>query len=127
MRKTTKRPDVSGPQTVTGFIKAHNGKETIRIGFTKQRISPHAGLSTFGSFLHWHRFGELLGQWLPRRTSPNATPMKDLALGYVTGILAGAKKLIQVAHLRGDPLLPELLGISRIGSYCTKMDTKKKA
>jgi hypothetical protein len=116
MKKTTKRSDVSGPQTVTGFIKAHNGKETIRIGFTRQRISAHAGLSLFGSFLHWHRFRELLGKWLPRRTSPNATPMEDLALGYLTGILAGAKKLTHVAHLRGDPLLPDLLGIGGIGS-----------
>jgi len=37
-------------------------------------------------------------------------------LGFVTGVLAGAKKLTQVAHLRADPLLPELLGIGRMGS-----------
>jgi len=116
MKKATQHPDVSGPQTVTRFIKAHNGKETIRIGFTQQRISPHAGLSPFGSFVHWHRFKELLRQNLPRRTSPNATPMEDLALGFVAGILAGAKKLTQVAHLRGDPMVPELLGIEGIGS-----------
>jgi len=101
---------------VTSFIKAHNGKETIRIGFTRQRISPHAGLSAFGSFLHWHRFKELLRKHLPQRTSPNARPSEDMALGFMTGILAGAKKLTQVAHLRADPLVPELLGIAGIGS-----------
>jgi hypothetical protein len=116
MNKTTQHPDASGPQTVTSFIKTHNGRETIRIGFTQQRISPHAGLSAFGSFLHWHRFGELLRRWLPQRSSPNATPMEDLALGFTIGILAGAKKLTQVAHLRGDPLVPQLLGIRGIGS-----------
>ena len=116
MKNTTKHPDVSGPQTVTSFIKAHNGKETIRIGFTRQRISPHAGLSAFGSFLHWHRFKELLRKHLPQRTSPNARPSEDMALGFMTGILAGAKKLTQVAHLRADPLVPELLGIEGIGS-----------
>lgn len=116
MKKTTQHADVSGPQTVTKFIKAHNGKETIRIGFTNQRISAHAGLSAFGSFLHWHGFGELLRRWLPPRSSPNATPMEDLALGFTIGILAGAKKLTQVAHLRGDPLVPQLLGIKGIGS-----------
>lgn len=116
MKKTTKHADVSAPQTVTGFIKAHNGKETIRIGFTDQRISAHAGLSAFGSFVHWHRLGEVLARLLPERTSPNATAMQDLALGFITGILAGAKKLTQVAHLRQDPLLPELLGIEGIGS-----------
>ena len=116
MKNSTKHPDVSVPQTVTDFIKVHNGQETIQIGFTNQRISAHAGLSAFGSFLHWHRFGAILRKFLPQRTSPNATATEDLGLGFMTGILAGAKKLSQVAHLRGDPLLPELLGIERIGS-----------
>ena len=116
MKKPSKHPDGSGPQTVTSFISAYNGKETIRIGFTRQRISPHAGLSAFATFLHWHRLRNVLGQWLPRRTSPNATPMEDLAVSFVVGILAGAKKLTQVAFLRQDPLLPELLGIEGIGS-----------
>jgi Transposase DDE domain group 1 len=116
MKKTTPHTDVSAPQTVTSFIKVHNGKETIQIGFTDQRISAHAGLSAFGSFLHWHNFASVLKRWLPGRSSPNATPAPDLALGFMTGVLAGAKKLTQVAHLRQDPLLPELLGIKRIGS-----------
>jgi hypothetical protein len=116
MKKTTRHADVSVPQTVTGFIKVHNGEETIQIGFTDQRISAHAGLSAFGSFLHWHRFGSILRRFLPPRTSPNATAAQDLGLGFMTGILAGAKKLAQVAHLRRDPLLPGLLGIEGVGS-----------
>jgi len=116
MKKPTKHADVSAPQTVTEFIKVHNGQEAIQIGFTKQRISAHAGLSAFGSFLHWHRFRAVLQGLFPRRTSPNATPAEDLGLGFITGILAGAKKLAQVAHLRADPLLPQLLGIKAIGS-----------
>jgi hypothetical protein len=116
MKKPSKHPDVSVPQTVTGFIKAHNGKETIQIGFTEQRISPHAGLSVFAGFLHWHRLKDVLGRFLPKRISPNATAMEDLALGFLVGILAGARKLTQVAHLRRDPLVPDLLGIEGIGS-----------
>ena len=116
MKKPTKHADVSAPQTVTNFIKVHNGQETIQIGFTDQKISGHAGLSAFGSFLHWHRFGSVLKRWLPKRTSPNATAAEDLGLSFMTGILAGAKKLAQVAHLRADPLLPRLLGIEGVGS-----------
>lgn len=101
---------------MTGFIKAHTGKETIRIGFTEQRISPHAGLSAFATFLHWHRLKERLGRLLPQRTSPNATPMEELAMGFVVGILAGARKLTHVAHLRQDPMVPQMLGIEGIGS-----------
>jgi Transposase DDE domain group 1 len=116
MKKTNKHPDESGPQTVTEFIKVHNGQETIQIGFTDQQISGHAGLSAFGSFLHWHRFGSVLQKHLPKRISPNATSSEDMGIGYITGILSGAKKLTHVGHLRADPLLPGLLGIERIGS-----------
>ena len=86
------------------------------MGFTDQRISSHAGLSPFASFLHAQGFRAVLQKLLPRRTSPNATAAEDLGLGFLTGILAGAKKLTQVAHLRRDPLLPGLLGIEGVGS-----------
>ena len=61
MKNQTKHTDESGPQTVTEFIKVQNGQETIQIGFTNQKISAHAGLSTFASYLHWHRFKYRLG------------------------------------------------------------------
>jgi hypothetical protein len=101
---------------VTSFIKVHNGREAIQIGFTKQKLSPHAGLSAFAAFLHWHRFKALLEEALPRRTSPNATSAADLALGFMIGILSGGKKLAHCAYLRADRLLPSLLGIGRFGS-----------
>jgi hypothetical protein len=116
MNKTTPHTDVSVSQTVTEFIKVHNGQETIQIGFTNQRISGHAGLSAFGSFVHRHKLGAVLRAHLPGRTSPNALAAPDVALGFMTGVLAGAKKLTQVGHLRQDPLLPKLLGIARIAS-----------
>lgn len=116
MKKTPEHADESVPQTVTELIKVHNGQETIQIGFTDQKISSHAGLSAFASFLHWHRFRAVLKGCLPTRTSPNATAAEDLGLGFITGVLAGAKKLAQVAHLRRDPLLPGLLGIEGVGS-----------
>lgn len=119
MINTSKHPDVSGPQTVTGFIKVQTAGEAIKIGFTDQRLSPHAGLSALASFLHWHRFKSVLAPTLPVRTSPNATSAVDLALGFMVGILAGAKKLAQVAHLRRDLLLPGLFDLARFGSQST--------
>jgi len=101
---------------VNSFIKLHNGRETIQIGFTGQKISPHAGLSTFAAFLHWHRFKALLEKALPVRTSPNATSAADLALGFMIGILSGGKKLAHCAYLRADRLLPSVLGLQRFGS-----------
>lgn len=113
----SKQVDHAVHQTVTEFIKLKTPAETIQIGFTDQKVSGRAGLLTFADFLQWHRFKDLVAGLLPhRRTSPNALPAADLALGFITGILAGAQKLTQVAHLRSDAMLPTLLGIERIGS-----------
>lgn len=120
MKEQPKHTDVSAPQSVTGFIRLNTGRSAIQIGFTDQRVSPHAGLSAFIGFLHWHRLPKLLQGVLPHRpTSNNASPPTDTALGFVTGILAGAKKLAQVAHLRGDPLLVPLLRVKRLPSQPT--------
>src|SRR5580698_9498852 len=117
MINRNKPTDESVPQTVTEFIKLTTGQNAIQIGFTKQRVSTHAGLATFAGFLGWHRFGRQLALWLPHvRTSPQAIPAADLALGFLVGILAGASKLAQVAYLRRDVLLAPLLAIQRIGS-----------
>ena len=51
-----------------------------------------------------------------QRKSKKAIPVADLALGFISGILAGAQKLTHVAHLRRDVMLPVLLAIQRIGS-----------
>jgi hypothetical protein len=51
-----------------------------------------------------------------QRVSKKAIPVADLAVGFLAGILAGAQKLTQVAHLRRDVMLPDLLAIQRVGS-----------
>ena len=107
-------------QTVTGFIKLQTSDQAIQIGFTDQQVSGRAGLLTFAGFLHWHRVGDLLARVLPHeRVSPLAIPAADLALGFLAGILSGAQKLTQVAHLRRDVMLPDLLAIARVGSQST--------
>ena len=120
MKKPPIPPADAGHQTVTEFIQVPTPHETIQIGFTDQKVSGHAGLATFCGFLHWHRFGALLGKVLPHvRTSKKAIAPADLALSFIAGILAGAKKLTHVAHLRRDVMLAPLLAIARIGSQST--------
>jgi len=107
-------------QTVTGFIKLPTPDQSIQIGFTDQKVSGRAGLLSFAGFLHWHRLGALLARVLPhQRTSKQAIPVADLALGFLAAILDGAQKLVQVAHLRRDVLLPALLAIRCVGSQST--------
>jgi hypothetical protein len=117
MKTIAKPTDESVHQTVTEFIKLQTHDETIQIGFTRQKVSGRAGLLTFASFLHWHRFGELLAEVLPdfKQRRRGYQPF-EYALGFLTGILAGAKKLTQVAHLRRDVLLAPLLAIAGVPS-----------
>src|SRR2546426_3026438 len=117
MIKLTKLSDESAHQTVTEFIKLQTPDDTIQIGFTDQKVSGRAGLLTFASFLHWHRFGDLLARVLPRfKQRRRGYQPFEYGLGFLAGILAGAKKLTHVAHLRRDVMLAPLLAIARIAS-----------
>lgn len=107
-------------QTVTEAIKLKTGKNTITIRTTEQKLSAHAGQTTFWGFLHLRKFRPALASALPHvRTSPNALKVTEIALGFIAGILAGADKLTRIAHLRGDPLLPEVMEIKRMPSQST--------
>lgn len=120
MKKEPVPPANAGHQTVTEFIQVQTPHDAIQIGFTDQKVSGHAGVATFCGFLHWHRFGAMLAKALPHvRTSKKAIAPADLALGFIAGILTGAKKLTHVAHLRRDVVLAPLLAIARIGSQST--------
>lgn len=107
-------------QTVTKTIKLKTGKKTIRILPSRQKLSGHAGQTTFWGFLHLRKVRPLLAGLLPHRpTSPNASKPVEIALGFIAGILAGADKFARVAHLRGDPVLPEVMEVRRLPSQST--------
>ena len=78
------------------------------------------GRRRFGGFLASQGLREKLAEWLPHRpTSPNATKPVEIALGFIAGILSGAQRLTQIAHLRGDPVLPVVLEVKRLPSQST--------
>ena len=111
---------VPAHQMVTEEITLPTGKKTIKIGFTDQKLSAHAGQATIWGFLQMKGFKKLLRGLLPHRpTSPNATDPLDIALGFLAGIFAGADKLTRIAWLRSDPLLPEVVGVEKIVSQST--------
>jgi len=56
----------------------------------------------------------VLPQTLP--LSNNKLLPVEKALAFMHGMLCDARKLTQVAYLRRDPVLPELLGITRVAS-----------
>ncbi len=105
---------------MTEAIKLNTGAKTIRILPTKQKLSAHAGQTTFFGFLARRKVRTLLAGLLPHRpTSPNASPPVEIALGFIAGILAGADKLARIAHLRGDPVLPAIMEVRRLPSQST--------
>lgn len=125
---TLKHASHKAHQTVTEeFIEVGNGSESIRIGFSDQKISGRAGLSTFCGFLGWHRFGDLLARLLPQRQAKAEAgrggrppqPSHEIALGFIAGILSGAQRLAHVAWLRADPMLSRLLAVRQIASQST--------
>jgi hypothetical protein len=103
---------------VAGNIQFQTGGQSIEIGFTDQRLSLHAGTATFWAFLRQSGGIALLERCLPhpRPKSNNALTPVSKGLGFVQGLLCGAKKVTHVASLRRDPLMPELLGIQRVAS-----------
>ncbi len=120
MKPHTKHADESVPQSVTGFIRLPMGPQSMQIGFTDQQVSPRAGLAAFVGFLHWHQIPQLLRRVLPHApTSPNASPPVETALGFLAGVVSGAKKLVQVSWLRSDEVLARLVRVARWPSQPT--------
>ena len=108
-------------QTVAEKIQFESAGQSIQIEFTDQQLSPHAGTATFWSFVHESGWRELVERCLPHPapTSNNALSPVTKVLGFVQGLLCGAKKLTHCAYLRRDPMMPALLGIKRVPSQST--------
>ena len=102
-------------------IEFESAGQSIQIEFTDQQLSPHAGTATFWSFVHETGWRELVARCLPHPapTSNNALSPVTKVLGFVQGLLCGAKKLTHLAYLRRDPMMPALLGIKRVPSQST--------
>ena len=119
-KNRAKSHKASAHQTVTEEFKLHTGRQTIRIRPTDQKLSAHAGQTAFWGFAAVRKVRALLAGLLPHQpTSPNARPPVEIALGFLAGVLAGASRLAQVAWLRGDPVLPEVMEIDRLPSQPT--------
>jgi hypothetical protein len=108
-------------QTMAEKIQFESVGQSIQIEFTDQQLSPHAGTATFWSFVHESGWRELVARCLPHPapTSNNALSAVTKVLGFVQGLLCGAKKLTHCAYLRRDPMMPALLGIKRVPSQST--------
>src|SRR5512135_3411060 len=105
-------------QTVAEAFEIKTGGKSIAIGFSDQRLSPHAGSAIFWGWLR-------RGDWIARLTQslPHVLPVSnnhllpiEKALGFIQGLLCDARKLTQVAYLRRDSVVPPLIGVRRVAS-----------
>ena len=118
--KTTLTPQTEANQTVRLDLGTKNGVQSMRIGFTDQRLTAHGGLAVWTSFVRESGLREKLATVLPHApTSPNAYDPVDTALGFIGGVLCGADKLARVAHLAQDPAVAQVLGIEAVPSQST--------
>lgn len=62
------------------------------------------------------RFEAFVGDCPLGFTSPNAPEVRDVIGTWLLSVLAGHKRYAHVTALRADPVLPELLGLSKIVS-----------
>jgi hypothetical protein len=106
---------------VAAPIQFKSGSKSIQIGFTHQRLSPHAGSATFWGWLAQTSWRRVLRETLPHPepTSNNHLLPLEKALAFMHGLLCEARKLTHVAYHRRDPLVPELLAIRRVASQST--------
>ena len=105
-------------QTVAGEFEFKTSGKSIAIGFTDQRLSPHAGSATFWSWLRSGNGISTLSQVLPQALplSNNHLLPIEKALAFIHGLLCDARKLTHVAYLRRDSVVPELIGVRRVAS-----------
>lgn len=80
-------------------------------------ITPHGMLTYFFEFLHvsglWEEFVE---QCPLRYTSPNAPSKAEILGTILCGVLSGHRRYAHISGMRGDLVLPQLLGIERLRS-----------
>jgi len=119
MKKPTQPHTGSTHQTVIEISTAQ-GRQSIRIGFTDQRLTAYGGMAFWSTFLHRCHVRQELASVLPHQpSSPNAYAPEDIALGFMGGIICGADKLSRVAYLQHDAAIAEVLGVEAIASQST--------
>jgi len=119
MKKTNQPLTGNTHQTVLQISTAA-GTQSIRIGFTHQRLSAYGGMAVWSGFLHKRGVRQQLQQVMPfEPKSPNAYDPTDVALGFMGGVLCGADKLSRVAYLRRDNAIAQILGVEAVASQST--------
>lgn len=90
------------------------------------RLDPDAQVSQYGGlipFLQFLQASGLLAAWEDdcplRRTSPNASSLRALLGTWVAAVTAGQSRYAHITAVRGDRVIPQVLGCKRLVSEDT--------
>ena len=88
------------------------------------RWDPDAAVTAMGPVVYFVEFLKANGlwqkwveDWPANYTSHNAPPKEDILGTLLMGVLAGQKRYAHVATIRGDSVMPGLLGMERVRSH----------
>jgi hypothetical protein len=98
----------------------NRASDKVEIEFTDKPVTPYGGMALLMEYFDRVGLKALLEDSLPdRRTSPNATPVVDIVISFLAGVLCGASRFAHVLRLRNDEALSAILGTRRIPSAST--------
>ncbi|GBU20298.1 hypothetical protein R80B4_00174 [Fibrobacteres bacterium R8-0-B4] len=90
----------------------HGGQ--IHIERTAKTITPCGGLAAFSSFLSSLRIIELLVDSCPiQRSSNNATPIRDILVGFILMCVQEGKRFKHIRYVQHDRAIGKIFGIER--------------
>lgn len=77
------------------------------------RLTPYGGLAAWSHYLERIGIVEDLAKRCPvKRTSPNATPVRDVLHGLMAGILMGSRRLVHMRRLQDDRAVAAIIRFS---------------
>lgn len=90
----------------------------IRLRGSDEKLTAYGGMVAWDHFLSRIGIFETLATACPPpRTSPNATPVKDILKAFALNCLTGGKRFAHVRRAQDDQALAQIMGLSR-GRLC---------
>ena len=86
----------------------------VRVERSRKSLTPLGGLVAFASFLSSLGVIQKLVDTCPvRRTSPNATPVRDIIVGFILTCIAEGKRFKHVRYVQHDAVIGKIFGVER--------------
>jgi len=101
----------------TGF-RFECGGGRVGVESCGDRLTPYGGLAAWSHYLQRVGVVEDLARRFPvPRTSPNATPVRDVLHGFMVNILMGGRRFAHMRRLQDDRAVAAILGLQK-GRVC---------